>query len=163
MDHLAPEVNEDPEPGSLAMLAAIVFVAAMVAWTLLSRGGSVHPSELEAGDCFALPDTSFEVVERAECTEPHEARVFAIVESTGPYPEEMKVVFADPLTGRATTRTNHADRTCQQRFLALVSSSDDLPEDAAARYLIADRLGWGRGDTTVRCVVVSPTGALPAA
>ena len=118
------------------LIAAVVLAAvlALLAVVLLSPDGDTLVLDLDAGDCFEVPDDIAEAtiseVDTIDCAQPHQAEVFATGEldpdREQPYPSDEQLLFA------------RVDRECA----AVLAGHPDLAERFGVLPVVADEQSW---------------------
>jgi len=108
----------------IAVVAVIFFVGR----------GTTSAGSLEPGDCFAIPDESFERVDNQDCAEPHEAEIYAEV--------------------TAATFTVAESLCLDEMFVFPESALESLPNDTMLSVISEE------GSTEFLCLVESPSGSL---
>lgn len=126
-----------------ALVAIGVAVAALV---LLRPGDATIVLDLDAGDCFQVPDDIAEAtiskVDTIDCTKPHEAEVFASGEldpgRDQPYPGDEQQLFA------------RVDRQCA----AVLADHSDLVDRFGVLPVVADERSWDSYRGRYVCVAI---------
>ena len=133
-----------------ALVAIAVAVAALV---LLRPSGTTIVLDLDAGDCFQVPDditkATISKVDTIACTKPHEAEAFATGEldpgRDQPYPGDEQQLFArvDRLSAEAL-----ADRSdLVERFGVLPVVADERSWDSYRGRYVCVAIPYGGGTT----------------
>jgi hypothetical protein len=132
--------------GGLMVALLVAIGLAVAAVVLLNPRDDTLVLDLEAGDCFEVPDdiadATISEVETIDCTEPHEAEVFATGEldpdRQQPYPPDEQQLFA------------RVDRQCA----AALAGRPDLVERFGVLPVVADEQSWSSYRGRYVCVAV---------
>jgi hypothetical protein len=130
-------------------LVAVVLLAlalAVAAALLLRPGDDEIILDLEAGDCFQVPDeianSTISEIDTVSCDEPHEAEVFATgelnPERDQPYPEDEQQTFA----------------RVESRCASVLSGDDDLERQFGVLPVVADERSWDSFRGRYVCVAI---------
>ena len=127
-----------------AMLVAVAL--AVAALVVLNPGDETLVLDLDAGDCFQIPDdignATISEVDTVDCTRPHEAEVFATGEldpdREQPYPADQQQLFA------------RVDRQCA----AVLADRPDLVERFGVLPVVADERSWDSYRGRYVCVAI---------
>jgi hypothetical protein len=130
-------------------LVAVVLLAlalAVAAALLLRPGGDEIILDLEAGDCFQVPDeianSKISEIETVSCDASHEAEVFATgelnPERDQPYPEDEQQTFA----------------RVESRCAAVLAGEDDLEREFGVLPVVADETSWDSFRGRYVCVAI---------
>jgi hypothetical protein len=129
------------------MAASLVAVAlAVAALVFLRPGDDTIVLDLDAGDCFQVPDdiaqATISKVDTIDCTKPHEAEVFATGEldpgRDQPYPDDEQQLFA------------RVDRQCA----AVLADRADLVDRFGVLPVVADERSWESYRGRYVCVAI---------
>ncbi len=140
----------------IAGLIAVVLVAiaaAVAALVLLSPGDDTIVLDLDAGDCFQVPDeiatATISKVDTIDCTKPHDAEVFATGEldpgRDQPYPGDQQQLFARVDRQCAAVLTDHIDLA--ERFGVLPVVADERSWDSYRGRYVCVAIPYGGGTT----------------
>ena len=132
----------------VALMAAVLLAVglAVAALVLLSPGDDTLVLDLDAGDCFQVPDDIAEAtiaqVDTFNCSKPHEAEVFATGELNPgrdePYPADTQQMFA------------RVDRQCA----AVLAERPDLVERFGVLPVVADEQSWSSYRGRYVCIAI---------
>jgi hypothetical protein len=129
------------------MAASLVAIALAVAALVLVRpSDDTIVLDLDAGDCFQVPDdiaqATISKVDTIDCTKPHEAEVFATGEldpgRDEPYPDDEQQLFA------------RVDRQCA----AVLGAHADLVDRFGVLPVVADERSWESYRGRYVCVAI---------
>ena len=134
-----------------AMIVAIAIATA--AALLLQPGGDTIVLDLEAGDCFQVPDdiegSTISTIETISCAKPHEAEVFATGELNPdrgqPYPDDEQQLFAQVDARCSSVLVDHPDIV--QRFGVLPVVADEKSWDSFRGRYVCVAIPYGGGTT----------------
>ena len=136
------------------MAASLVAIAvAVAALVLLRPGDATIVLDLDAGDCFQMPDDIAEAtiskVDTIDCTKPHEAEVFANGEldpgRDQPYPGDEQQLFARVDSQCAAVLAEHSDLV--DRFGVLPVVADERSWDSYRGRYVCVAIPYGGGTT----------------
>ena len=142
--------------GWMVGLIAAVIVAiglATAAALLLRPGGDTIVLDLDAGDCFQVPDdiagSSISTIDTISCDKPHEAEVFATGEldpdRDQPYPDDEQQLFARVDARCSTVLADHPDLV--QRFGVLPVVADEQSWESFRGRYVCVAIPYGGGTT----------------
>ena len=143
--------------GWIVGLLAVVLVAvalATAAALLLRPGGDTIILDLDAGDCFQVPDdiakATISKIDTISCDKPHEAEVFATGELNPkrdqPYPTDEQATF---------TRVEH-------QCSAVLADHPDLVQRFGVLPVVADENSWSSFRGRYVCVAIPYGGGTTA-
>ena len=142
--------------GWIVGLIAVVIVAialATAAAVLLRPGGDTIVLDLDAGDCFEVPDdiadATISKIDTISCDKPHEAEVFATGELNHdrdqPYPDDQQQLFAQVDSKCAAVLADHLD--IAQRFGVLPVVADEKSWSSFRGRYVCVAIPYGGGTT----------------
>jgi Septum formation len=132
------------------VVSSAVVIGALTVRAITDDDAERDVFDLRAGDCFDDPpeDEERATVSAVPCTEPHDAEVYAELESdeaSDGYPGES-VLIAE------------AERGCAERFEPFAGIADESTT-LAIHYLVPTRLSWESvDDREITCIVADPAG-----
>ena len=139
----------------VGLIAAVIVAIglATAAALLLRPGGDTIVLDLEAGDCFQVPDditsSSISTIETISCDKPHEAEVFATGELNPdrdqPYPDDEQQLFGRVDARCATVLADHPDLV--QRFGVLPVVADEKSWSSFRGRYVCVAIPYGGGTT----------------
>ena len=135
--------------GWIVGLIAVVIVAvalATAAAVLLRPGGDTIVLDLDAGDCFQVPDdiadATISKIDTVDCDKLHEAEVFATGELNPdrdqPYPDDERQLFAQ------------VDSKCA----AVLADQPDIAQRFGVLPVVADEKSWSSFRGRYVCVAI---------
>lgn len=126
--------------------ARVLGAAALVLVPLALAGcTSTSVLDLKVGDCLQLPsESSAATIERAKCTDSHEAEVSALV-TTDPKDAKASYPGADALSQQAETG-------CVDSFEGYVGTPY-VSSGLDVTWLTPTEQSWSEGDRTIVCLV----------
>jgi hypothetical protein len=142
--------------GWMVGLIAVVVVAiglATAAAVLLRPGGDTIVLDLEAGDCFQVPDdiagAAISEIDTISCSKPHEAEVFATGELNPdrdqPYPADAQQLFAQVDAKCAAVLADHPG--VLERFGVLPVVADEKSWSSFRGRYVCVAVPYGGGTT----------------
>lgn len=144
----------------VGLIAAVIVAIALAtaAAVLLRPGGDTIVLDLEAGDCFQVPDdiansaianSAIAEIDTVSCVEPHEAEVFATGELNPhrdqPYPDDEQQLFSQVDAKCAAVLADHPDIV--QRFGVLPVVADDKSWSSFRGRYACVAIPYGGGTT----------------
>jgi hypothetical protein len=139
---------------ALIAVVAIAVALAVAAVLLLRPGGDTIILDLEAGDCFQVPDdiakSTISTIDTISCAEPHEAEVFATGELNPdrdqPYPADEQQTFARVENECSAVLADHPDVV--RRFGVLPVVADENSWNSFRGRYVCVAIPYGGGTTT---------------
>ena len=136
----------------LVAVSLVAIALAVAALVLLRPDDAPIVLDLDAGDCFQVPDdiaqATISKVDTIACTKPHEAEVFATGEldpgRDQPYPDDEQQLFA------------RVDRQCA----AVLAGHADLVDRFGVLPVVADERSWERYRGRYVCVAIPYGGGM---
>ena len=139
----------------VGLIAAVIVAIALAtaAAVLLRPGGDTIVLDLEAGDCFQVPDdiasSTISTIDTISCAKPHEAEVFATGELNPdrdqPYPGDERQLFAQVDARCSNVLVDHPDIV--QRFGVLPVVADEKSWASFRGRYVCVAIPYGGGTT----------------
>jgi hypothetical protein len=140
----------------VALVAVMVIAIALAgaALLLLRPGGDTIILDLEAGDCFQVPDdianSTISKIDTISCADPHEAEVFGTGELNPdrdqPYPTDDQQTFARVESQCSALLADHRD--VLRRFGVLPVVADEKSWSSFRGRFVCVAIPYGGGTTT---------------
>jgi hypothetical protein len=141
----APAAVPAKKPSRVRTIIVFAVILGIIGVVLYLARNNVSGDSLKVGDCFTLPEAgTFKTVEKASCTETHNAEVVYVGEYSGDtYPI-------------AITLDNYIDDQCVPAWEAYVGRPIDSDPPLSLGYITPTRSGWDGGDRTITCYAMQP-------
>lgn len=134
----------------LKLVGILGGIGVFLAVVLFLTANNIGADDLAVGHCFDEPTgTEVSTVTKTDCTKPHDAEVFSVVEYAGDSSTYPGTIGFDTFVSG----------TCIPAFQTYVGESYDDSTTYDMGYFYPLRDGWDDGDRTLTCYIVRQDGA----